>query len=127
VGVQQAAVFGLLAGICELVPLVGPLVAGAIAVGVTLVSAPFTAIWTFLVFFAMHQIEANVLVPLLTRQTVGLHPVVVITSLLLGYQLGGFMGVLVAVPAAAVLQEVLQEVTRQRHRVMDPELPLPRA
>lgn len=126
VGVEQAAVFGLLAGICELVPLLGPIVAGAIAVGITLVTAPLTALWTFLVFFAIHQIEGNVLIPLLTRQTVGLHPVIVITSLLLGYQVAGVMGVLAAVPAAAVLQEVLEEVTRQRRRnITDPEIPLP--
>lgn len=116
VGVEQAAVFGLLAGICELVPLLGPIVAGVIAVGVTLVVAPLSALWTMLIFFAIHQIEGNVLVPLLTRQAVGLHPVVVITSLLLGYQVAGVMGVLAAVPAAAVLQEVLEEIGRQRAR-----------
>ena len=126
VGVEQAAVFGLLAGLFELIPLLGPIVAGAIAVGVTLVTAPLTALWTFLVFFAIHQIEANVLIPLLTRQTVGLHPVIVITSLLLGYQVAGLMGTLAAVPAAAVLQEVLEEITRQRRRsASDPEMPLP--
>jgi predicted PurR-regulated permease PerM len=125
IGVEQAAVFGLLAGICELVPLLGPIVAGVVAVGVTLVTAPLSAIWVFLVFFAIHQIEANVLVPLLTRQAVGLHPVVVITALLLGYQIAGIMGTLAAVPLAAVVQEALEEVTRQRRRAAEDRVPLP--
>lgn len=126
VGVEQAAIFGLIAGICELVPLLGPIVAGVVAVGVTLVTAPVSALWVLLIFFAIHQIEANVLVPLLTRQSVGLHPVVVITALLLGYQLAGIMGTLAAVPAAAVLQEILAEITRQRQRTLEAaEVPVP--
>jgi predicted PurR-regulated permease PerM len=126
VGVEQAAVFGLLAGICELVPILGPIVAGTVAVGVTIVTAPLSALWTFLIFFAIHQIESNALVPLLTRQAVGLHPVVVITALLLGYQLAGVMGTLAAVPLAAVLQEVLEEVTRRRHEaIAAAEIPMP--
>lgn len=127
-GVEQAAVFGLLAGLCELVPLLGPIVAGVVAVGITIVTAPLSALWTLLIFFAIHQIEANVLVPLLTRQAVGLHPVVVITSLLLGYQVAGIMGTLAAVPAAAVLQEILEEVARQRQRSLAAaEIPVPQA
>lgn len=128
VGVEQAAVFGLLAGICELVPLLGPVVAGVVAVGITLVTAPLSALWTMLIFFAVHQIEGNVLVPLLTRQAVGLHPVVVITALLLGYQLGGVMGTLAAVPGAAVFQEILEEVGRRRQQaVAAAEVPIPQA
>lgn len=125
IGVEQAAAFGLLAGICELVPLLGPIVAGVVAVGVTLVTAPLAAIWTFLVFFAIHQVEANVLVPVLTRQSVGLHPVIVITALLLGYQVAGIMGTLAAVPAAAVVQEVLEEITRRRRKLDEEAIPLP--
>lgn len=125
IGVEQAAIFGLLAGIAELVPMLGPIVAGIVAVGVTLVTAPLSAIWVFLVFFAIHQIEANVLVPLLTRQAVGLHPVVVIAALLLGYQLAGIMGTLAAVPLAAVVQEALEEVTRHRRRAAADRIPLP--
>ncbi len=127
VGVEQAAILGLIAGLCELVPLLGPIVAGVVAVGITLVTAPLSALWTLLIFFSIHQIEANVLVPLLTRQAVGLHPVVVITSLLLGYQLGGVMGTLAAVPAAAVVQEILEEIARRRQEaVAAAEIPLPR-
>lgn len=125
VGVEQAAMFGLLAGLFELIPLLGPIVAGIVAVGVTLVTAPLSAIWTMLIFFAIHQIEANVLVPVLTRQAVGLHPVVVITALLLGYQIAGIMGTLAAVPAAAVFQEILEEVARRRK--VNAEIPVPQA
>lgn len=126
VGVEQAAIFGLMAGLFELVPLMGPIVAGIIAVGVTLVTDPVSALWVLLIFFAIHQIEGNVLVPLLTKQAVGLHPVVVIISLLLGYQLAGIMGVLAAVPAAAVFQEILEEIARQRS-MAKAEIPLPHA
>lgn len=108
-GVKHALVIAIFAGLFELVPFVGPIISGAFAVIAALPTSPLLALTTLIVFLALHQFESHVLVPLMTRRTVGLHPVIVIISLLIGFETAGFLGGLVAVPAAAFLQEVLEE------------------
>ena len=108
-GVRHAFLIGVLSGIFELVPFAGPIISGAIAVLSAFASSPTLALITLLVFLVIQQIESHVLVPLLTNKVVGLHPVIVIISLLIGAQAAGLWGVIIAVPAAAVLQEVIED------------------
>ena len=51
----------------------------------------------------------------------GLHPVIVIVALLIGAEIGGFLGVVIAVPAAAVFQEVIQEWSSKKKAIVSPE------
>jgi len=111
-GVEYAAILGATAGILELVPFVGPIIAGAISVLVAVSVSNTLAIYTLITFLVIQQFESNVLVPLLMKRTTGLHPVLVIISLLIGIELGGFIGAFIAVPAAAVFQEVLEDWNR---------------
>jgi predicted PurR-regulated permease PerM len=108
-GVRHAFLIGVFAGIFELVPFAGPIIAGAVAVLSALLTSPSLAFYTLLVFIALHQFESHVLVPLVTNKVVGLHPVIVIAAILIGAEVAGFWGVLIAVPAAAVFQEVVEE------------------
>jgi hypothetical protein len=84
--------------------------------------SPILAFYTLLVFLAIHQLESHVLVPLLTRRSVGLHPVLVIIALLIGLELGGLLGAFVAVPAAAVIQEVVEFRSARRHLPNEEEM-----
>lgn len=107
--VKHAFLLAVLAAFFEIVPYVGPILAGTVAVLVALsVSAPL-AIYTLIVFLVIHQLENHVLVPIFMRRSVGLHPVIVIIALLMGVEVGGFLGLIIAVPAAAVFQEVIDE------------------
>lgn len=108
-GVRHAFLIGVLSGVFELVPFAGPIMAGAIAVLSALATSPTLAFYTLLVFIVIHQLESHVLVPLVTNKTVGLHPVIVIVAILLGAEVAGFWGVLIAVPAAAVIQEITED------------------
>lgn len=108
-GVKHAFLVGILAGIFELMPFVGPILSGAIAVLMALSTSASLAFYTLIIFLVIHQLESHVFVPLLTRRTVGLHPVIVIIALLIGAEVGGFLGILISVPAAAVFQEVIDE------------------
>ena len=108
-GVQHAFLVAILAGLFELMPFVGPILSGAAAVLAAFATAPALAFYTLIIFLLIHQLEANVLVPLLTSRYVGLHPVIVIVSLLIGIELGGVLGAIIAVPAAAVFQEVVED------------------
>ncbi len=107
--VKHAFILGVFAGIFELMPFVGPILAGAVSVLVALSTSPWLAFWTLIAFLVLHQFEAHVLVPLLTKRSVNLHPVIVIIALLIGVEAGGFLGILISVPAAAVFHEILNE------------------
>lgn len=108
-GVPYAFLIAVIAAVFELVPFVGPIVSGAVGIVSALTVSPTLALYTLIFFLVAQQLESNVLVPILNRRSVGLHPVIVIVALLMGAEIGGFLGVVIAVPAAAVFQEVIQE------------------
>jgi predicted PurR-regulated permease PerM len=107
--VEHAFLLAVLAALFEIVPYVGPILGGAAAVLVALGTSVPLALYTLFVFLGIQQLENHLLVPILTRRSVGLHPVIVIVALLIGAEVAGFLGVIVAVPAAAVFQEVVEE------------------
>jgi len=114
IGIEHAILLALLTGFLELVPFVGPLIAGAVAVVIALVTSPLLALSTLIAFLIIHQLEAHVLVPLLTGRSVGLHPVIVIIALFMGFEIGGILGAVIAVPAVAVLQEMIEEFASRK-------------
>jgi predicted PurR-regulated permease PerM len=116
-GVKHAFVLGIIAGILELMPFVGPIVSGGIAVMIAITTSATLGLSTLVVFLLIQQFEGHVLVPLVTKKAVDLHPVIVIISLLIGFQLSGILGGLVAVPLAAVLQEIVEARSEESERV----------
>jgi predicted PurR-regulated permease PerM len=110
VGLELALLIGLVAGLVSFVPYLGFLV------GIVLASAAAyfqfqeaePLIWVAMVFGVAQAVEAMVLTPLLVGDRTGLHPVAVIFSVLAGGQLFGFIGVLLALPAAAVIAVLLR-------------------
>jgi predicted PurR-regulated permease PerM len=57
----------------------------------------------------VQQVENNVLVPLFMKKAVNIHPVVALFAIMAGYQLFGFVGMVIAVPASVVIQDVVEE------------------
>ncbi|MEX2053985.1 MAG: AI-2E family transporter [Candidatus Colwellbacteria bacterium] len=108
-GVKYALVLGIIAGILELIPVVGPIFAGALAVMVALTGSWDLGLYTLLLFLGIQQLENNVLVPLVMRRQTGVHPVMILVSILGGAQIAGLVGVLLAVPTAVFLQEMVEE------------------
>jgi predicted PurR-regulated permease PerM len=113
-GVKYAFLIGVLAGCFELVPFLGPIMSGAVAIAAALITSTTLAIYTLIFFLIAQQFESHILVPLLSRRSVGLHPVIVIVALLLGAEMGGVLGIIIAVPTAAVFQEVIQDWSMKR-------------
>jgi len=118
-GIKHAFLLGILAGIFEIVPFVGPIISGAIAVLAALSVSATLAVYTLLIFLALQQFESHVLVPLMMKKKVGLHPIIVIISLLIGAEVGGFLGAIIAVPAAAVFEEALDEWSGGKRPAME--------
>lgn len=107
-GVPFALVLGVIAGIFEILPFVGPILGAIPAVLVALLSNPMSAIWVAISFLAIQQVENLVLVPRISGESVKLHPAVVMVVLVVGNELAGFWGMLLAVPVTAVLRDVFK-------------------
>ncbi len=105
VGLQLALLLGFIAGLASVVPYLGFLV--GIVASCIAAYAQFhewgVLLWVALVFGLGQMIESMILTPVLVGDRIGLHPVAVIFALMVGGQLAGFVGVLVALPVAAVI------------------------
>lgn len=118
VGLQFGFVIGLVAGLISFIPFVGTLVGATMAIGMAL--AQFPPDWISVgkvaaVFLIGHLLEGNVLSPKLVGDRVGLHPVWIMFALLAGGSLFGFVGVLVAVPIAAVIGVIARHLLERYH------------
>lgn len=117
-GVPYAAVLGLLAGILEFVPYIGPIFA---AVPALLIAFTQGGVVKFALVLAMYivfqQFENHVLVPKVMQRAVGLNPLVSIIAILVGAKLAGVVGALLAIPVATALSVCLQEVMIKKQRV----------
>jgi predicted PurR-regulated permease PerM len=117
-GRTYALAFGVFFGLMELVPYVGPVLGATPPVLVALVQDPLMALWVALLFVALQQLEGHVVAPNVFGRTLRLNPLLVIFALLLGGQIYGLVGALVALPIAAVLRETV--VYLNRHLVFEP-------
>ncbi len=113
--VDYALSVAIATGFLELIPLIGPWTAGAIAVAIALFqdTAPFgwsnptLALVVGLTYFALRQLEDAFVIPLVIGRIVHLHPLLVIFVLVIGTSLGGVLGLILAVPVAAVLKIIV--------------------
>lgn len=106
-GVPSALLLGLIAAICEAIPLVGPILGAVPAVLAAATVSPELALIVVAVTAVIQVVENNVLVPVIMRNTIGLSPLIVTLSLLVGAAAGGVAGALLAVPVAAAIEVVL--------------------
>ncbi len=106
-GVDFALMLGMFAGLTELIPYFGPIIGAVPAVCLALLESKWLAVKVIAAFFIIHQLEGNIISPKILGDRVGLHPLVVIFSLLAGGELYGLAGMLLAVPVAAVLRVIV--------------------
>ena len=107
IGLPFWLLVGMVAGVFNLVPLIGPFIGGGLAVVIALISGqPLKAVWAALVLLAVQQIDNHLISPNVMGRTVQLHPVVVMLALLVGASFAGLFGMLVIVPLVAVAKIV---------------------
>jgi predicted PurR-regulated permease PerM len=116
-GIPYALLLAVLAAFFEIIPVFGSLIAGVIAVAVAYTDGgvALAAIVAGL-YIVVNQFEANLIYPLIVKKIVGIPPLLVILALIAGYTLGGFLGVLLSVPLAAVLLEFVTDLDKQKRR-----------
>lgn len=100
IGIPNAITIGILAGVLDLIPYFGPWFGGVVPVLLALISpAPIKAVWMILWIVVVQQLEANILAPKILSTEVGMHPVLVIFSVLFFGALFGVLGMIIGVPA----------------------------
>ncbi len=111
-GVKLALLIGLFAGLMSFVPYLG-VVAGVISASAAILvqtQDPTSLIWVFAVFGVGQLLESMFLTPVFVGDRIGLHPVLVIFAVMAGGQLFGFVGVLLALPASAIIAVIARHV-----------------
>lgn len=119
-GVKYAFLIAAVTSVLEIVPYVGPIVAGGIATLLALSQSPVLGLWTLIFFVVAQQLENHILVPLLIKKLVGLNPVAIILAILIGAKLGGILGILLAVPVAAAVDEFYEDLSKRRLTTVHP-------
>ena len=104
IGLRFAIIIGIIAAITNLIPFIGPFIGAIPAIILALLQSKILALYAIIIIFIIQQIEGNVLSPKILGNSVGLHPLWVIFSLLAGGQMMGIMGMIIAVPIAAVIK-----------------------
>jgi predicted PurR-regulated permease PerM len=120
IGLPYAGALALIAAIGELIPNLGPIIAGIILVTVGFLTSPTQGLLALAMAILIQQLENNLIVPRVMSQAVDLHPVVVMVAILAGNELLGIPGALLAVPVVASLSVVVTEIQNERRRVPSP-------
>ena len=113
-GIPFFYVLALISGVGEMIPVVGPILAAIPAIAVAATVSIKKVLFVIIFFVVQQQFENHVLVPKVMERQVGVSAVTVIVALLIGGNLLGIVGAILAVPTAAILQVVFSEVSKQK-------------
>jgi len=122
IGLPDALVLALLAGVLEAVPMIGPLLGAIPAALVALSIGPDKLIWVIVATVVIQQLENSLLVPRIMSKAVGVNPFVTLLALFAFSSLFGIAGALMAIPMAAIIQLLLNRFVFHP-AAMDPEVP----
>lgn len=115
IGVENALLLALIAAVFELIPIFGPILSAIPAVGIALIQDGFSlALVTLGLYLIIQQFENHLIHPLVVKKIVGIPSLLAILSLIVGAQLAGFLGMIIAVPIAAALMEYLSDVEKDK-------------
>ena len=113
-GVRYALILAIVATVLEIIPNVGPVLAAAPAILIASLDSLFLGAMTLIFYVFIQQLENHLLVPNVIKKVIGLNPVIVIIALLIGVKMGGVLGMILAVPLAAVFVELLIDITKKK-------------
>jgi len=108
-GIPFALPLALVAGIMEIIPIIGPIISSVPAILVGLTISPVMALATAALFFIVQQMESHLVVPVVMSKVVGLQPAAVIIALLIGAKLNGIGGAFLAIPTIIVAKIIIKD------------------
>lgn len=105
-------VLGMVGGLANIIPYFGPYIGAIPAVAIALIISPMKAVWTVAIFFIAQLIDNSFISPKMIESRVGLHPVATIFAVLAGGEFYGVLGMLLAVPAMAILRVLINRLAK---------------
>lgn len=108
-GVKYALTIAFMAGVLEIIPVIGPILTGLLALALISFQSPMLALGALLIYIVMEQIQQHVFVPMFMSKALGLSPIVIIVALLVATKLIGFWGILLAIPLTVAIGEVVRD------------------
>ena len=118
-GIPYALPLSLIAGVLEIIPIIGPIISAIPAILVGLTIAPVMGLAVGALFFIIQQLENNFIVPMVMSRVIGLQPPVVIITLLIGAKLAGVGGAFLSIPIVVVAKIIIQEILREEQNFED--------
>ncbi len=102
-GVEGAFLFGMVAGVFNLIPYFGPVLGAIPIVLLALLKSPWVALYVIIIFLVVNQLEVMVLVPRIIGGSLKIHPITVVYLILVGSKIGGLVGMVFAVPLGTII------------------------
>ena len=106
---KYAFTLALFAGFTELIPVVGPIIAWIATIPIAINISTSALIAVTILYIIIQRLENNLLVPVIMRKVTGLHPIVVITAMMLGYKFQGIIGIVISIPLAGIVGMFLHD------------------
>ena len=116
IGVRYPLLLGLIGGLSNIIPIIGPYIGAVPAVGFALLDSPYKALIVAAMFIIVQQIDNTFLTPKIVEGKLGLHPVATLAVVLIGGILYGFVGILLAVPITAIIFSILGRLLKSASR-----------
>jgi len=113
IGIEYILVLSLWAGLTELIPYIGPILGAIPAVLLALAISPLQAVIIIALYIIIQQLENQIIVPQVMKRAVGLNPIISIASVLVGAELGGAVGAIIAIPVATALAVLFSDIIEE--------------
>jgi predicted PurR-regulated permease PerM len=111
--VPYALFIAMISGFLEIIPYIGPTIAATLATLITVLVSPVKAIFVLIFYVLVHQVESNIIFPQIMKKAVGLNPLAIILSMLIGLKVAGIVGAILAVPVATAVGVVIKELMKK--------------
>ncbi|MFH1536775.1 MAG: AI-2E family transporter [Patescibacteria group bacterium] len=113
-GVEYALLLAIIAGLGEFIPIIGPILSAVPAVFFAFSDSPIKALLVVILFIVIQQLENHIIVPKVMHKAVGLNPLIIIIAMLVGAKLAGFVGLVLAIPAASIVGIFLEDFFEEK-------------
>lgn len=114
VGAKYPLPMAVLAGLLEVVPMAGPVIAAVPAILINGIYSPIAGFTVAALYFIVQQVENQIVVPIVMRRAVGLNPIITLAALIIGGNVGGILGMLLSIPVALFIETIVVEYAAQK-------------
>ncbi len=110
INIKYALLLSILNGLFNIIPIFGPIIGTIPAIIIAFMMSPYKALYVFIAYFIIQQVEADIIAPKITGETINIHPIVIILLILIGQKIGGVFGMILSVPIAATIKVIYEDI-----------------